>query len=145
MHICLPFNLTETDQLESKPNFSLLLAKIRENSLASVFNNVTGLHPSRDRVSLFGFGIKVITPCLRDGGKMPLFIDSLNIAKINGQRASSGLYFHSDLLHIYVFPGLLTSALNITMLMIAFINSTTSKSTSPANYSLTEMPKKYTE
>jgi len=58
---------------EPNPNFNLL-ANIRENTLASLFNKVMGLHPSKDKVSLFAFGIKVISPCLRDGG-MALFID----------------------------------------------------------------------
>jgi len=31
--------------------------------------------------------------------------------------------------------------INLTMLMITFVNSTISKSTSPANYSLSVMPK----
>jgi len=35
--------------------------------------------------------------------------------------------------------------INITMLMITFVNSTISKSPSPANYSSTAMPQKYTE
>jgi len=41
---------------EPNPNFNLL-ANIRENSLASLFNKVMGLHPSKDKVSLFAFGI----------------------------------------------------------------------------------------